>query len=674
MEFRMDGHGYDWLQVDIYVDHLVIQAPTGPVKISDRRGHVIGSQDVDLASVGVLAVQDWFLIQVRDSKKANLLWLANADGVIQINDMNAAVNHPQTDDVQEILKDFNRKIAPFVVDVLADFDIAHSRAHQILNCFSWTAAKVVSKLLELDRETPKNKINHDNVQEFSRDDFDPVAALASLDTGWTDFALSWMADDLQKRPRLSADIQAENIIPIVANNQIVMLRCTHSNTKSVWYALVTIVNKNQMSPVCLFSPRDDSIISNEWKEKRKNVHDIIERFRSVLFFRLWEARHGVRGISGKAKPGFALILQPPESADLGNHISKDMEAMSRTVPVVRRLPPELLKLYALGSEKNVEFYAPLEDIFPEFRGRVLRTQSTTIGAAIDALNNNLLPIVLQDMFVRSDTRNRIVRAVRANRAVELVASAERLRSLTLAGGEGASGARFIVLGLRLQDRTMPTLAQFYCSLIDRLLDLDPGLAFIIDGMNTPDGDRSRGTYRTHTCSDPSELMLAREDAVVQTIRDHVASRRVRIVDCIGSSMAVNVFWASQAVMFVAPHGGGLAKYRWAANIPGFVLASKMNLKHAQPLRLYEDKRVQEDPAAIAYTDAADVTDLFGEDMQFDALGRSMEPWARGFSSVNFQVNQDVVLMKILQFFQRLERPSAGAVQSPPHVVLTAAEE
>ncbi|PZW37020.1 hypothetical protein C8P66_14711 [Humitalea rosea] len=668
---------YDWLQLAEVPRRFVIRAPGGNVTLTMPGGSDVVMGQFAPWEAGVLAVDDWFLIQVKNPTGSHAVWLADAAGCVQTYNVMALRHHSASAADQALADRIADKLRSFIVAIFTNNDFAFGRPWQILRLLGERTVRSLARIM------PKHGLirQHVDVTDLAATPIpvsatttlDAAAAARALDVDWASHVIDAVERGALRWPAISQPGDVDDVVSIPIHNRFIVLRCTERKQNLVWYVLVSLANGKQMKSLGLFFPTTGALVTRDYQNMRQDARSDLEFFLGQLFRRFWDTARALAATQNAAKVGFALILRPPEKAHLGHYICNDMSIVDRLVHEVSDQAPALKRVYVLGSSQGLEFYGPLENIFPELEGRIDRAHATIVDAGADALANRLQPLVVQENFVTNRVRQRLLQAANLDPNVSFIKKMERD---VYAGGKHVDELlpkRFIVLGLRLQDRTLPDLTAFYCLLMERLLAVDPDLGFVIDGLNTPGGGRRGEAFRSFTASDPARLLLTREDEAVERIRRHFESRNVRIVDCVGSSMCVNLFWIARACMFVAPHGGGLAKYRWAANLPGYVLTSAINLRHSGNLRIYDGVNIQEDPAAIAFTETDEVKDLFSAGMTYDHSGRSIEPWPGGFSSVNFEIDRERVLMKIIAFFDAIQKDGGTSWAAAALPCLTDAE-
>ena len=342
---------------------------------------------------------------------------------------------------------------------------------------------------------------------------------------------------------------------------------------------------------------------------------------------------------------FAQFTWPETAAHLGHFLWNEASGLERIREALK--PEDYPEIVNLVGPSGCEFYAPLETLYPEFRGRVNNTLATVDAMQDHAYAHALQPIRVSDALVSSALRQRVMAVVAADPEVAM---------LSRMGGPALDPAiPMIVLGLRLSDRTHADLGGFYARVIRHLLHQTPRLAkrltVVIDGLNARPG-RAGVPFRVFSGSDAPTDLYAREKSLVAQLRADTASLPVDIIDCVGVGMRINLFWIDRAQMFIAPWGAGLVKYRWVCNKPGFVFSSRNNLTQPHHLPIYHLPLFMDDPAPIEFVDPAYVTDLRAPGELLDADGRDAQEQRGGLSAVNFTFDDPPVLAAIAELFQR----------------------
>ena len=342
---------------------------------------------------------------------------------------------------------------------------------------------------------------------------------------------------------------------------------------------------------------------------------------------------------------FVTFTWPEGAAHLGHFLWN--EASGFEIMVAALEPKDFPVVYNLAGAAGYEFYAPLENLYPELRGRV-DTRFDRFDTMLEhCYRNNEQPIRFSAHTVTAAIRRRVMAVVADDPEVAILAR--------MGGPRLDPSIPVIVLGLRLSDRTHADLGGFYARVIRHLLHQTPrlakGLTVVIDGLNARPG-RAGVPFRVFSGSDAPTDLYAREKSLVAQLRADTASLPVDIIDCVGVGMRINLFWIDRAQMFIAPWGAGLVKYRWVCNKPGFVFSSRNNLTQPHHLPIYHLPLFMDDPAPIEFANPAQVTDLRAPGELLDADGRDAQEQVGGLSAVNFNFDDPPVLAAIADLFRR----------------------
>jgi hypothetical protein len=165
--------------------------------------------------------------------------------------------------------------------------------------------------------------------------------------------------------------------------------------------------------------------------------------------------------------------------------------------------------------------------------------------------------------------------------------------------------------MRVENSTLADPIGFYVQLIEFLVSKLGQVEIIFDGHNsrTHGGNKKqlfRSDYEEHAVMPP----IVAEFGICAYCQNYFSDDpRVTIGSTIGLPVAASVYWASKARFFIAPWGAGMAKYRWAANTPGFVITNTRLMGEGGRLRTYGRDDLMEQPTQVGYLSASGVTDL-----------------------------------------------------------------
>lgn len=275
----------------------------------------------------------------------------------------------------------------------------------------------------------------------------------------------------------------------------------------------------------------------------------------------------------------SIMRYPPH---LGHQLYNELGALDGMLsahPGLVRPPAVML----LGSD-GAEVYGPLERLFPEMEGCVLRRGADWRRAAYQ---EGLCATRLTVEHVSAGLRGRL--------SVAAASSDAMIQDRKKAAEIKSSGAPVIILGLRVENRTVKDLAGFLKALVSEIRSTWANAIIIIDGHNRRHAETDEVFTSGLLCRrDPYQV----EREIVAEVRAHCEEIGLELIDLVGAVMDRSVFWSNQATVFVAPWGAGLAKYRWIANCPGVVLSNSWNAKHRSDFDIYTAPEFMENPSPV----------------------------------------------------------------------------
>ena len=279
---------------------------------------------------------------------------------------------------------------------------------------------------------------------------------------------------------------------------------------------------------------------------------------------------------------------------LGHHLWQDLSGVAS---IVAHVPagsmPEIVMLNADASE----MFGRIDRLYPSLHGRVDRRFAAIADLCAHVYDDGLCLLSPTGCLVTEDLASRIIGLAETHDST--IQDRETLRSLR------ASGVPVVLLGLRVENRTVVDFAGFALALVGMLREeTDDRVAIVVDGHNSS----GQGSFESHgqhaMTADPTEI----ERAIAAAIAASIAGSAVVMVDTIGARMERSVFWSRNADFFVTPWGAGLAKYRWIGNRPGLVLAGRAYQSAVSDLGIYSDPTYREAPVPQIVLDARHVED------------------------------------------------------------------
>ena len=298
--------------------------------------------------------------------------------------------------------------------------------------------------------------------------------------------------------------------------------------------------------------------------------------------------------AGQAQPAapcrFATFLRPGTSAHLGHQLWNELTAIDA---LVDKLPRDRLPQWLVAGlpDHGIEFYGPVDALFPEIAGRVRRGFADQRALIRHAYEDRLVLFRATREHVGDGVRRRIM------------AHAARHAPAVRAAG------RILLIGLRVENRTVTDLGALCALVVEEAMRLHPGCTVVFDGHNARGGTRSDETISSHREGVASQSPLAVERGVVAAMRQRFAGQPVTLLDTLGEPLAVSIAWSQACDGFVALWGAGLAKYRWVANRPGLIVTSRWNLENKGDLHLYDVEAYMECPTPLVFVPGDVVQDV-----------------------------------------------------------------
>jgi hypothetical protein len=285
---------------------------------------------------------------------------------------------------------------------------------------------------------------------------------------------------------------------------------------------------------------------------------------------------------------------------LGHHLYNELGGLDL---VVRSIPPDKLPDMLLINARDSEMYGLIDRIYPEFDGKIDRTPRGPFLLARHAYANHLCLMRPTDDYVPRGLAQRIIRHLEAEPEV----SPHRERHV----GLETKGFSTVMLGLRVENRTLADPVGFFYEAIDTLIEQLGKVVIVVDGHDAIATSGGARMYESHGQAVAVRSILDAENDILRAIQDRYARRNdIEIVSTVGATMAVTVFWCNRACLFITPWGAGLAKYRWLCNRPGLIVGGHRFLLRGERLNthLYDAREFMEAPTRVVFFAPDDVED------------------------------------------------------------------
>ncbi|MGI4746065.1 MAG: hypothetical protein ACRYGI_14960 [Janthinobacterium lividum] len=295
------------------------------------------------------------------------------------------------------------------------------------------------------------------------------------------------------------------------------------------------------------------------------------------------------------KARFASVVRGRPGTHLGHQLWNELSGIDKYVDASPDALPEWI---VLNAEDGIEMYGPIDRIFPELEGRVNRTLPDIRAMISWAYRERVFVLRITREFVSKRLRQEIRTYVAATRSARK----------TVLALESIPTGPVILIGLRVENRTLVDLPGFLHQLLGALVARHPGLVVVFDGHNSRSEDENGQMIESHGEGVFSQQPIDIERQLLSDLRASFADADITIADTLGAPISASIAWCEAADCFVSIWGASLAKYRWVCNKPGFVITSRLNLLQRNDLHIYDAPRYMEDPSSLEFVDPDAVTD------------------------------------------------------------------
>lgn len=421
--------------------------------------------------------------------------------------------------------------------------------------------------------------------------------------------LAWLTEGRIALDPLFVDSEAISVSPIMLDAKRIFLVCTERPSGRT-YIVIARVAPSVMATEAVVMDAGSYAFVPKLRRAPDRGPAIHEGLRELCLLVLQQGRRLRRWVNATNK-SLGLMLHNGERAHLGHFIWNEMAALEHIVQTVSGPKPTI---YAPGRTAETQFYGPLEDLYPELAGRFMPAANEA-DAFRHGLAGNvaILPCTARNALKAS--RARIQRVVTADPDMALMTPATDAFAR-----DPRTGRRrpVVVFSLRMQNRTLADPTSFFVDCARALSARFGSIGVLFDGLNGLAGRPQGQSFRLHNADGGQAVAeterrlspMEREQALVESFRARVADLPIDTVSLVGATMRPNLLWMRQADFFVAFQGAGLAKLRWALDLPGYVLTSEVNLTVCSHLRIYDDDHYMEPiEAPLILNDVEAVRDL-----------------------------------------------------------------
>ncbi|KPF85180.1 hypothetical protein IP70_13415 [alpha proteobacterium AAP38] len=261
-------------------------------------------------------------------------------------------------------------------------------------------------------------------------------------------------------------------------------------------------------------------------------------------------------------------------------------------------------IHVLGAQHS-EMYGQMDHLFPNLEGRVQRDLQGLESYKLDAYKKGRIPAAPTGFRVTRSLREAVVHL--NTQHPDCAAASDILSRLK------AVRRPVVLIGLRVENRTLVNLSEFCIELIDELHRVHGPVAVVIDGHNATQIAGASLVFTSHMQETAHVSPIQIEHAIADKLKQRYGGTEVEIIDLIGASMASSIFWSCACDYFVTPWGAGLAKYRWIANKEGVVLMNLSYHRHRFDYHIYFSEETMEGSADHYFLPAEFIEDAAEEE-------------------------------------------------------------
>ncbi len=311
--------------------------------------------------------------------------------------------------------------------------------------------------------------------------------------------------------------------------------------------------------------------------------------------------------SGKMLPGyfrqqlrsFANPLWGGGAFHIGHHLWNELSGLLSVVEGVSAscLPNVIIP----GQTGEGEAYGRVDLLFPELAPFVIRGIETDAKVNEFCIAKRIQVIRVTDTYVAGPLRKRILDLMRLG--------TDLVEERRLAKVFQDDGVPVVVLGLRVENRTVMDLEIFCTRVIEYLAQKLGRLAVVVDGHNSRLVEGRTEDYPSFVESRATRAPAEVEKGIAQSLQTTFSGSDVTIVDNISRPMRASLFWVDQSKFFISPWGAGLAKYRWVGNKPGVIVSNRWVLENKGDLHIYDDMKYMESPSNVKFIRSEHVFDF-----------------------------------------------------------------
>ena len=292
---------------------------------------------------------------------------------------------------------------------------------------------------------------------------------------------------------------------------------------------------------------------------------------------------------------FASVLRGRPGVHIGHQLWNELSGIDALLETRPTVLPEFI---VLNAADGIELYGPIDVLFPALLGHVNRDLADIPAMIRYAYTQRVAVLRVTREHVSARLRGRLLGRVRESETYR--ATRHDIEAARRRPHRGRTPV--VLLGLRVENRTLVDLAACFGNLVGFIVARHPGSVIVLDGHNARGAGEGGKVIESHGEALTGRRPVEVERELVEQLRRRFVGQPVTIADTVGQPIEVSLSWADQCDCFVSIWGASLAKYRWVCNKTGLVVSSRSNLMHRADLHIYDAPRFMEAPTRLRFVE------------------------------------------------------------------------
>ena len=334
-------------------------------------------------------------------------------------------------------------------------------------------------------------------------------------------------------------------------------------------------------------------------------------------------------LTGRTVSRIGAVFRGHPNAHIGHQLYNEMGGAQR---LIETAPGPLLPDWFVFGD-GVELWGPLDQVFPQLEGKIVRNIPILHSVVKYAYSNDICLVRVTDAYVSAALRENILRVARQTEPY--LQAKLQITNIT------QSRAPIILIGLRVENRTLSDLGDFCMKMVGRIAAVYPGAVLVVDGKNSSESG-ALILSNSEPSAQKSPFLVEKEIAAI--IAKACVQHGLVAIDNIGESLQKSLAWTEHAACFISIWGASLAKYRWICNKKGFTITGHWNVTNRSDLHIYDDTSYMDSPSELTFVSK----DMVRDDQTATPLVNARPG---DLSTINFTVDEEPFFQALMVYLR-----------------------